>query len=171
LKNFNPQSGILRYPVEISEHPPRIDIISPSRVPVGLTAGSKSAATLALGVNTAAFYGLGISVGAGLYGSTTRELGVYTGGSVGVWTNIGYSAGLQYTFIFGPPSDFGGVAIGVGCDVSGVLVGGGAMLLFSLPPFRCLGYSVGVGVGYSTLPFDVTVQVGITTPKPLLYFK
>ncbi|MBK5963359.1 hypothetical protein CCR95_04455 [Thiocystis minor] len=170
-KLFNPQAEIFRTPIELSEHPPRVDIIPPSHVPVGLTPASKAAATLALGLNASAFAVVGISVGGGLYGSTNGELGVYNSGGLGLWSNIGVSAGPQYTFIFGPPSDFGGISWGVGCDVGPGLVSGGAMLLFSLPPFRCLGYSVSVSVGTTRLPFDVTVQASLTTTKPLLYFK
>jgi hypothetical protein len=76
-----------------------------------------------------------------------------------------------YTFIFGPPSDFAGVSWGVGCDIGVGIVGVGAMLLFTLPPIRCLGYAVSLSVGPTSLPFDVTVQMGITSTKPVLNFK
>jgi hypothetical protein len=168
---FNPQAELFRLPIEMSENPPRVDIIPPKKVAVGLTPGSKAAATLALGLSGSAFAVVGISISGGVYGSTNGELGVYTGGSAGVWTNVGASFGPQYTFIFGPPADFAGVSWGVGCDIGIGIVGVNAMMLFTLPPFRCLGYTVGVSVGTTKLPFDVTVQASFTATKPVLNFK
>lgn len=46
---------------------------------------------------------VGITTSGGIYGSTTGELGVYIGGSVGIWTNAGAGVGPTYTMVFGPP--------------------------------------------------------------------
>jgi len=170
-KLFFPQAEMFRDPMIISDTPPSVSIRKPSRVPVGVTPRPKDEVTLALGMATTAFAVVGVSVSGGVYGSTNGELGVYTGGSVGVWTNVGASVGPQYTMIFGPPSDFAGVSWGVGCDLGAGIVGVGGMLLFTLPPYRCLGFSVSLAIGPTSLPYDVTVQAGITTTKPVLRFR
>jgi len=167
----NPQAVLFRNPIDMADSPPTVTIAKPSSVPVGMATRAKDDVTLALGLTGSAFNVVGISVSGGVYGSTTGELGVYTGGSVGVWTNAGSGMGPEYTMIFGPPSDFAGVSWGVGCDIGVGIVGTGAMLLFTLPPFRCLGFSVALSVGPTSLPFDVTVQASITSTKPVLNFK
>ncbi|MCC6129771.1 MAG: hypothetical protein IT186_07560 [Acidobacteria bacterium] len=141
-KVFYPQASLFRDPMIISDTPPSLTIKKPSKVPVGMTPRTKEEATLALGMTTTAFAVVGVSVSGGVYGSTNGELGVYTGGSVGLWTNVGVSMGPQYTFIFGPPSDFAGVSWGVGCDIGvGIVgVGGDAPLhAAAVPVPRVLG--------------------------------
>jgi hypothetical protein len=167
-----PQAVLFREPINVADNKPSVTIQKPSTVPVGLTPRAKDECTIALGITGSAFAVIGISISGGVYGSTTGELGVFTGGSVGVWTNVGASLGPQYVMVFGPPSDFAGVSFGVGCDIGVGLVGVGAMMLFSLPPIRCLGISVSLSLGTpGSLPFDVTAQIGITSTKPLLNFK
>lgn len=168
---FNRQAELFRDPMIISDKRPRVTITPPPKTPVGMTPASKSEATLGLGLTSSAFAVVGITTSGGVYGSTTGELGVYIGGSTGIWTNVGAGVGPTYTMVFGPPSDFAGVSIGVGADIGAGLVGFGAMLLFSPPPVRFLGYSVSLSLGVTSIPYDVTVQVGFTGAKPVLNFK
>ncbi|NEX23080.1 hypothetical protein G3480_22740 [Thiorhodococcus mannitoliphagus] len=177
-EHFDSDLAIYRDLFEVAEHPPLVDIQGPAQTPVGLTPASRRAATLALGISAEAFCISGAGMGAGLYGSTTREFGVYYGGSVGVWTDIGFSGGIQYTFLFGGPGDLAGVSWGVGCniDIPGTPVGAGAMLLFTMPskPYtippncRLLGYAVSLSAGTPGLPVSLTVQVSVAKTKPLL---
>jgi hypothetical protein len=145
------------------------------RIPVSLIGGrgsmvfappTSSVVTVGVGSSVSAFAAIGITFGAGLYGSTKPELGIYTSGGGGIWTNAGVSASLQVTFVFGPPSDFGGMSwgVGVGCDIPGVGLGVSAMVLFSAsgPPYRFLGFSYGLGAGVSVLPVEYTFQVSST---------
>lgn len=151
--------------------PPLVTRIPPAHTSVGRTPVFGILATLGLGISGEAFAGFGIAIGGGVYASTTREVGVYGSGGIGGWTNIGASAGETFTHIFGPPSDFAGPCWGVGCDVGGQILSGGAILLFSLVgPLRVLGYAVTFGVGVSCLPFNMAVQLSYTKTKPLLYF-
>ncbi len=128
--------------------------------------------TIGLGGSTSAFAVIGVTAGAGLYGSTTPELGWYTSGGAGFWTNAGVSSGLALTYVFGPPSAFSGLSIGVGvdADLPGLGVGIGILLLFgaSGPPFQFLGYSFGVSAGLSALPIDFTIQASDTYTRKIL---
>lgn len=168
---FNPGAAFYRYPADVAESPPHIHVLPPTSVPIGFSPAAGSAATIGVGLGMAAYMALGYSVSCGVYGSTTREFGVFYGGSLGLWTDAGVSGGPQYTFVFGGPGAFAGVSWGVGCDVDVGPFGVGAMLLFTLPPIRLMGYSVAFSVGTPSLPASVTVQVGITTTKPLLVIR
>jgi hypothetical protein len=170
-KLLSPEAMIFHNPLDMADRPPRVDILPPTTVPVGMVPRTRPEATLALGITSQAFKVVGISTSGGIYGSTTRELGVYIGGSVGIWTNAGFGVGPTYTMVFGPPSDFAGVSWGVGVDIGFGLVGLGGVLLFSLPPFRVLGYSVSLSAGVTTLPVNVEVSVGLTKTKPVLNFR
>ena len=133
---------------------------------------SLTTVTIGLGGSTSAFAAFGVTAGAGLYGSTTPELGWYLSGGAGYWTNAGVSAGLALTYVFGPPSAFSGLSIGVGvdADLPGLGVGISILLLFgaSGPPFQFLGYSLGVSAGVSLLPMDFTIQASDTYTRKIL---
>jgi hypothetical protein len=112
---------------------------------------------------------LGVTGQVGLYGSNTPELGVFASLGGGWWTNVGVGIGPAITLIFGPPADLGGVSWGIGCDATFMAGSISGLLLFTPPPFRLLGISVGLSVGPTAIPaFDVTVQVSNTWTKPLL---
>lgn len=168
---FNPTVKRFGDVLEVGKRPPPVTRIPPAHTKVGRTPMPRKLATLGLGASGAAYAGFGITMGGGVYGSTTREVGVYGSGGIGGWTDIGVSAGGTFTHIFGPPSDFAGPCWGVGCDVGGKIISGEAILLFSLVgPLRVLGYAVTVGVGASFLPVSMTVQLSHTGIKPLLKF-
>lgn len=167
---FVAQTGVLREPIAVSESRPSISVTMPSRVPVGMTPkASVTDITLAVGLGVAAFAVIGVTGSAGLYGSTTPELGVFASIGGGWWTNVGAGLGPVVTLIFGTPADLGGVSWGIGCDAKFMAGSIGGLLLFSPPPFRFLGIAVSLSVGPSAIPaFDVTVQVSNTFTKPLL---
>jgi hypothetical protein len=167
--DINAQAGYLKEPFKIAQHPPSTTIFPPTTVPVGLTASSGSAFTLGCGLNVDVFAVVGAVLQGGIYGSTTPELGVFLSVGGGWWTNVGVGVGPVITFIFGPPSDLAGVAFGIGCDVGFMAGSVGGLILFSPPPFRFLGFAVGVAFGPTSIPaFDVTVQVTDTFTRPLL---
>lgn len=132
---------------------------------------SSSLFTIGMGASSSAFMVVGVTFGCGLYGSNSPELGAYRSGGGGIWTNAGISGGFQLTYVFGPPSAFGGMSwsVGVSCDMPGVGVGISASILLgaSGPPYALLGYCVGVGAGISVLPADVSFQVSNTNLIPL----
>jgi hypothetical protein len=145
------------------------------RVPLSFIGGSGpmiaapasvSVITIGVGATASAFMVIGVTYGAGLYGSNSPELGVYTSPGAGIWTNAGVSGGFQLTYVFGPPSSFGGLSWGVAvsADMPGVGVGLSAMVILSAsgPPYQLLGWSVGVGGGVSVLPVDISFQVSNT---------
>jgi hypothetical protein len=167
---FNPQANLLNEPIGVSVAKPTLSIILPSTVPVGLASKpGVTDVTLAVGLGVSAFAVIGVTGSAGLYGSTTPELGVFASVGGGWWTNVGAAVGPVVTLIFGTPSDLSGVSWGVGCDAKFMVGSIGGLLLFSPPPFRFLGIAVSLSVGPSAIPaFDVTVQVSNTFTKPLL---
>lgn len=150
------------------------------RIPVSFVGGparmftmprSLSVVTIGIGSSSSAFAVIGVSFGAGLYGSNTPELGVYDSIGGGIWTNAGVSGGLAVSYVFGPPSAFGGMSwsVGVSADMPGVGFGISAALMFgaSGPPYDFLGYTVGISAGISVLPADVSFQVSNTRLLPL----
>lgn len=168
-KIVSPQTGLLLEPIGVAESRPSITITPLSSVPVGMTPRAGTDVTLAVGLSVSAFAVIGVTGQAGLYGSTTPELGVFASVGGGWWTNVGAGVGPTITMIFGPPSDLAGVSWGIGADAAFMAGSIGALLLFSLPPFRFLGIAVSLAVGPSAIPaFDVTVQVSNTFTKPLL---
>lgn len=168
-KRFDPQFGLLEEPVNLSEKPPSITVLSPSKVPVGMSPASSKNLTMAAGLQASAQAVVGITAQGGIYGCTNKELGVYFSAGGGWWTNIGANIGPVITFIFGPPKDMAGVAIGIGADVKFMAGAIGGLLLLSLPPVRFLGFAVSLAVGPSAIPaFDVTIQVNNTWTKPIL---
>lgn len=132
---------------------------------------STSVITVGVGTSSSAFMVIGVSVGYGLYGSNSPELGAYRSTGGGIWTNAGISGGFQLTYVLGPPAAFGGLSwsVGVSCDMPGVGFGVSASLLFgaSGPPYQFLGWCVGVGAGISVLPADISFQVSNTDLIPL----
>lgn len=126
--------------------------------------------TVGLGASSAVFAGLGVTSAGGIYGSNKPEFGFYTSAGAGCWTNIGASSELQAAYVFGPPSDFGGVSWGVGvsADMPGVGMGISCSIIFSAkgPPFRMLGFTVGLGAGVSALPADISMTVSSTKLIP-----
>jgi hypothetical protein len=166
-------AGMMREAISIDDSPPPLSITPPTKVLVGSASTSPgttpSAFTMGVGVEVSAFAVVGVTGGAGIYGSTTPELGLYATGGGGWWTNVGYSGGVTLTFILGAPADFAGVSWGIGADVRFMAGSFGGMLLFSPPPFRFLGIAVSLAAGPSAIPaLDVTIQVSDTVTKPIL---
>jgi hypothetical protein len=168
-KKFNPQLGLLEEPISVAEKPPSLVVIPPAKVPVGMAGSGAKVITLGVGLQVSAMAVVGVSAQGGIYGATTHELGAYFSIGGGWWTNIGANVGPVITFIFGPPSDMAGVAIGIGADVKFMAGAIGGLLLFSMPPIRFLGFAISLAVGPSAIPaFDVTIQVNNTWTKPIL---
>ena len=170
LKTQDPKLGkLIETILALFFGPTPTDLKKPNNVPVGLTPSSSGKFTMAVGLQGAAFAVIGATASAGVYGSTSPELGVFFSLGGGWWTNVGLSAGISLTFIFGPPADLNGVSWGIGCDSRWWVGSVGGLLLFSPPPFRFLGFSVGLSAGPSMIPaFDVTVQVSNTFVTPIL---
>ena len=171
---LNPSNGCLLEPIKVREKPPTVSVSLPTTVPVGMfgataATGYGGPITVAIGVAGAAFASVGFTTQFGIYGSNSPEVGLFASVGGGWWSNSGFGVGPALTLIFGPPAAFAGVAFGIGCDI-GLFAGAiNGLLLFSPPPFKFLGLSVGFSVGPSLIPaFDVTVQVSNTRTKPLL---
>jgi hypothetical protein len=165
------QANLLKEPISVSETKPTISVLMPSKMMVGLAKKLPSFdLTLAVGLGVDAFAVVGVTGSAGLYGSTTPELGVFASAGLGWWSNVSVSVGPVITLIFGPPSDLAGVSWGVGCDVKFMVTGSiGGLLLFAMSPFRFLGIAVQLAAGVTAIPaFDITIQVSDTWTKPIL---
>lgn len=187
--------AILDY-LDISESSLKASVLKPSRVPVGpvgpipplraptrttfkpLVTASPALAhmqiTFALGLEASFFWVGGVSITPiGLYVSPepAKEIGLFTSVSPGMWTIMGFGVGPTLTAILGGPSDFSGVSFGIGADLgSEIGVSGGAMLLFS-PSFSFLGLQIGIAVGSSIVPSDITIQTSITATTPIVHYK
>lgn len=126
--------------------------------------------TVGIGIASAVFSAVGITTGAGLYGSNKPEFGAYSTAGAGCWTNAGVSSEAQIAYVFGPPSDFGGVSWGVAvsAEMPGAGFGLSGQVMFSVngPPFRMLGFTAGISVGVSVLPVDVSLTVSHTKLLP-----
>lgn len=164
---------LLKEVVDIADAARRIPLsFVGSSGPMFAAPPSTSVITVGVGSSSSAFAVIGVSFGCGLYGSNSPELGAYSSTGGGIWTNAGVSGGFQLTYVFGPPSAFGGLSwsVGVSCDVPGVGFGISGAVLFgaSGPPYQFLGYCVGVGAGVSLLPADISFQVSNTDLIPLI---
>lgn len=165
-------AALMKEATELAEAARRIPIsFFGGRGPMFGPPPSSSVITVGVGTSIAAFEIVGVTAGAGIYGSNSPEIGLYTSMGGGYWTNVGVSGGVQLTYVLGPPSAFGGMswAVGVDCDVPGVGIGISAAVIFAAsgPPYQFLGWSVGVGAGVSVLPVDFTFQVSNTKLIPL----
>jgi hypothetical protein len=146
-------------------------------MPVGFALSKSTNLTIAAALTESAFAGVGAVVSGGVYGSTTREIGVFATGGGGIFTNFGLSAGGEYTYVLGTPADFAGPYFGVGVSISGPPpIGVGGMLLFSptltIPvTLTLMGFSVSVTVNTpSPIPVTVTAEVTNTKIWPVLRF-
>lgn len=178
-KTFSPGLSSLLEIINIGVSPPLLSILRPLAMPVGFALSKSTHLTIADALTASAFAGVGAVVSGGVYGSTTREVGVFATGGGGIFTNFGLSAGGEYTYIMGTPADFAGPYFGVGVGVSGPPpIGVGGMLLFSptLPPtmpvtLTLMGFSVSVTVNTpSPIPVTVTAEVTNTKIWPVLRF-
>ncbi len=135
-KPLNAKMGAALDVLGISETRPAVSVIPSPVVP--MASRHSFDLTCALGETGTAGWVLGANASGGIYASTTPEFGVY--GSVGVVFGMfaGIGAGLEWTMIFGTPSDFAGpficfqASVGPkifgGCAIGGqpALLGGGA---------------------------------------------
>jgi hypothetical protein len=178
-KRFSPALGPLLEIVNFGVKPPALSVLRPLAMPVGFAVSKSTYLTIADALTASAFAGIGAVVSGGVYGSTTREIGVFATGGGGIFTNFGLSAGGEYTFILGTPADFAGPYFGIGVGVSGPPpIGVGGMLLFSptLSPtmpitLTLMGFSVSVTVNTpSPIPVTVTAEVTNTKIWPVLRF-
>lgn len=178
-KTFSPALGSLLEIVNVGVSPPALTVLRPLLMPVGFALSKSTNLTIAGALTVSAFAGVGVVGSGGIYGSTTREIGVFLTGGGGIFTNLGLSGGGEYTFILGTPADFAGPYLGVGVSVSGPPpIGVGGMLLFSptLPltipiTLTLMGFSVSVTVNTpSPIPVTVTAEVTNTKIWPVLRF-
>src|SRR5229473_3156974 len=117
-KPFNSDLGGIQEVEDIGARPPGVTIHPSPTVPL-LRGGGKSGLTVALGLSGFVALVGGVSLAGGVYGSTTREFGVF-----------GTGVGPELTFIFGTPSDFSGVFVAVAASVT------------AIPPYFSVGGSV-----------------------------
>lgn len=127
--------------------------------------------TMGIGAASSAFAFVGVSVGYGLYGSNLPEFGLYSSRGGGIWSNVGVAGDLVATYVFGPPSKFGGISwgISVAADIPGAGFGISAQVLFGTtgPPFELLGFSYAIGAGVTALPVTVSLTASNTQLLPV----
>ncbi|MEK7723560.1 MAG: hypothetical protein AAB336_04375 [Acidobacteriota bacterium] len=166
-----------KYPVAlqaaiVSEDKPNFAFLPPQKTPTGFMNNSNHFFTVGIGISGGFSLPFGIFAGAGVYGSNTGEFGTYTGAGIQIASNMGGSASIEATYIFGPPSDFQGMAYGIGIEIEPcppICVAGS--LLFQPKTWRFLGFTFSVGVGVSALPANILIQAGMTNTKPRLIFR
>jgi hypothetical protein len=176
-KRFSLTLGSLLEIVNVGASPPALSVLRPLAMPVGFALSKSTNLTIAAALTESAFAGIGAVVSGGVYGSTTREIGVFATGGGGIFTNFGLSAGGEYTYVLGTPADFAGPYFGVGVSISGPPpIGVGGMLLFSptltIPvTLTLMGFSVSATINTpSPIPVTVTAEVTNTKIWPVLRF-
>jgi hypothetical protein len=173
-KGLDPRLSLMADTVAVGEKPPAVSILPPTKPPTGLTVSKSTDLTVALGVGGAAFALFGSVASAGVYGSTTREIGVYLTFGIGLFLPaVGVSGGAEMTFIFGTPADFKGPYLSAGISVSAgpVAAIGGALLFSPGPPPVLMGYSITFTANTpSVLPVTIALEVTDTKTKPVLRF-
>ena len=178
-KTFSPMLSQVLEIVNIGIKRPAVTVLRPPKMPVHFEFSKSSQLTVAGALTVSAFAGIGVVGSGGVYGSTTREVGVFLTGGGGIFTNFGLSGGGEYTFILGTPADFAGPYFSVGVSVSGPPpIGVGGNLLFSpstpltVPiTLTLMGFSVSVTVNTpSPIPVTVTAEVTNTKIWPVLRF-
>lgn len=176
-KPLNARMGAALDVLGISETRPAVSVIPSPVVP--MASRHSFDLTCALGETGTAGWVLGANASGGIYASTTPEFGVY--GSVGVVFGMfaGIGAGLEWTMIFGTPSDFAGPFICFQASVGPKIFGGcaiGGSLLFSVvapaagrgSTLAFMGFSVNVTCGWSALPVSVSIEYSNTWIHPLI---
>ena len=174
---FNSNWGSALEVLEASETPPAVKVV-PSAT-VAMASKRSSDLTLAVGWTGTASMVAGLNLSGGLYGSTTGEFGVFGTGGYVLGIISGYSGGVEYTFVFGTPSDFAGPFVSIQASVGPKVLGGlsiGGSLLFSpgppgmmgRVPLTFMGFTINGTVGASALPFSISVEWSVTTTKPLI---
>jgi hypothetical protein len=142
----------------------------------GFTVPASKGLDITVGVGAAVDFSFIIfycNFGRGLYASTTKEVGWYDAQAAGFGTpNLSASLNLPViTIIFGPPSDFGGLAAAVTVDYSFAppsKFGVTGSLLFSASPVRLVGLSFAGTYGLSAVPMDIAIT---SAPTQLHQFK
>jgi hypothetical protein len=176
-KPFNPSLGGALEVLEISKKAPTVKIVPSPTVPM---TSKSSAFTMGVGITGTAAHVVGLNLAGGFYGSTTPEFGIF--GTAGFVVGIisGASGGVEYTFVFGTPTDFSGPFVSFQASVGPKIFAGasvGGSLLFSpgppgpggLVPLTFMGFAINLTGGTpSVLPFSVTVEWSNTAIIPLL---
>lgn len=157
--------------MQIAATRPAARLLSPAGMPAGgpvVIQYSKSAfVTGAFGMSASAALGVGVLAGAGVYASSSREIGVYSTAGGGIFLSPGASSGGECTVVYGTPADFSGLYFGlsVGGGVGVMSVGGTLLFSPSMPlgvpmTLTLMGYSLGVSASTpGGLPINVSVTV------------
>lgn len=163
--------------IDVAVHPPSIKILPPKVTAVGKSTAvsTRLDLTASYGIAGSAFTGIGFTSGAGIYGSTTGEVGLYTTVGGGLFLGAGAGAGVSVSLIFGTPADFAGVFIGVGISVAcppPAIVSAGAILLFSPvgTGFVLMGWEIPFMVGPQWPPLAFSLTATNTATLPVLKF-
>jgi hypothetical protein len=176
-KPFNPGFGGALEVVGISKKAPTVTIVpSPT---VAMASKRTGDLTMGVGLTGTAAMVAGLNLSGGVYGSTTPEFGVFATGGFVLGIVTGASGGVEYTFVFGTPTDFSGPFVSFQASVGPKLFAGasvGASLLFSpgppgfmgRVPLTFMGFAVNLTGGVGGLPVSFSVEWSVTTIKPLL---
>jgi len=148
-------------------------ILPPSMMPVGppplpaLALSKSTALTEAVAFvvsgNDLLFGGF---ASAGIFTSTTREVGIFTSGGGGLFFNsAGASIGGELTIILGTPADFAGPFLGVSVGAGEPLAVTATVLFSPKPPLTLVLMGVAMNISATTptkLPVTVSIVVSNT---------
>ena len=79
-KAISPSLGCLLEIVRVGISPPTVGLLRPSKMPVHFELSKSSQLTVAGALTVSAFAAVGVVGSGGVYGSTTREVGVFLSG-------------------------------------------------------------------------------------------
>ena len=151
--------------LDVADERPNIQVLAPKNACFGQAKAAKPRCiTDAYGGTFSAEIEFGVVAGLGWFGCTNGQKGYYFSGGPQFQSNISIGAGGEWTRIFGPPSDFQGVSLNVGIDVTifGPISGEGRIVIGILNnPFRFqfLGFSLALVGGISVLPVNGTMEL------------
>ncbi|HKP63658.1 MAG TPA: hypothetical protein VJV78_43285 [Polyangiales bacterium] len=148
-------------------------VLRPATAPAAFALSSSAQLTMAVGVTGWGFAIYGAGASAGVYGSTTREIGGYLTLGAGIFIpGLGLSGGGEFTVILGTPLDLSGPYLSAGVSVAPNVFGIGAALLFSPgPPLTLMGICVSLTANTpSAVPLTISLEVTNTKIKPFLRF-
>ena len=153
--------------------PPVTNVLRPPSRPPTFAISSGTDLTMAVGFAGAGFAIFGSVASAGLYASTTREIGTYFTLGIGLFIpGVGASIGGEFTVIVGTPSDLSGPYLSAGVSVAPAVFGVGASLLFSPgPPLTLMGLTISLSANTpSEIPLVIALEATDTKIQPRVRF-
>lgn len=170
-KILDPKLALMADVVSLGTGSPSVSTLRPATPPPSFAISSSRNQTMAVGFAGAGFALFGSVASAGVYASTTREIGGYLTFGIGLFLpGVGASIGGEFTVIAGTPGDLSGPYLSAGVSVAPAVLGVGAALLFSPgPPLTLMGLTISLSANTpSEVPLTIVLEATNTKIKPFV---